>query len=59
MKLSNQALGALMLTLQKGLIEQIDVTDILRGLEFFETINGDLEVKNPPTFKIAQEAENA
>ena len=57
MKLSNQALGAVMLALQKGLLNQIDVTGILRDFDFFETINGDLEVKNPPTFEVKPEEE--
>ena len=52
MKLSNQALGAVMMTLQKGLLNQIDVTGILRDLDFFETVHGELDVKNPPTFEI-------
>jgi hypothetical protein len=57
MKLSNQALGAVMLTLQKGLLDQIDVTGILRNLDFFETVHGELDVKNPPTFEIASQEE--
>ena len=32
MKLSNQALGALMMALQKSLLEQSDVTETLREL---------------------------
>jgi len=59
MKLSNQALGAVMLALQKGLLDQIDVTGILREFEFFETATGDLEVKNPPSFEITTEESDA
>jgi len=57
MKLSNQALGAVMMTLQKGLLDQVDVTGILRDLDFFETVRGELDVKNPPTFEITPQEE--
>ena len=52
MKLSNQALGAVMFALQKGMLEKVDVTGILRSFDFYETVHGDLDVKNPPTFHI-------
>ena len=32
MKLSNQALGAIMMALQKSLIEQSDITPVLKGM---------------------------
>jgi len=51
MKLSNQAIGAVMLTLQKGILEQIDVTEILQEFDLVETTEG-LVVNNPPTFEI-------
>ena len=48
MKLSNQAVGALLLTLQKCLSEQTDITDLLSdwdlGIE-----NDEIVVLNPPT----------
>jgi hypothetical protein len=47
MKLSNQALGALMLALQKSLLEQSDIVPTLQGFEFEEK-NGELVVLNPP-----------
>jgi len=34
MKLSNQALGAIMLALQKSLMEQSDITETLKGFNF-------------------------
>ena len=46
-KLSNQAIGALMLALQKGIMEQTDITDLLQSLEFFDSVDG-LIVENPP-----------
>ena len=54
MKLSDQALGALMLALQKSLIEQSDIVSHLR--EFNLVVDADnhsqLIVTNPPTFKM-------
>ena len=50
MKLSNQALSALMMALQKSLLEQSDITETLKGFEFQNTENG-LMVKNPPIVK--------
>tara|TARA_R110002020_G_scaffold46307_2_gene131841 strand:- start:348 stop:527 length:180 start_codon:yes stop_codon:yes gene_type:complete len=59
MKLSNQALGAIMMALQKGVIEQTDITGLLRDFDFYETENDELEVKNPPTFHINANEEDA
>ena len=54
MKLSNQAMGALMLALQKCLMEQSDITEILKDFNF--VTGGDLQdelyVLNPPTVKV-------
>tara|TARA_R100000152_G_C6552599_1_gene26535 strand:- start:95 stop:316 length:222 start_codon:yes stop_codon:yes gene_type:complete len=50
MKLSNQALSALMMALQKSLLEQSDITETLKNFEFHNTENG-LMVKNPPIVK--------
>ena len=47
MKLSDQAVGSIMLALQKGIIEQIDITDILKNFEIFQSVDG-LVVQNPP-----------
>ena len=55
MKLSNQALGAIMMALQKSLMEQSDITDILKTLEFDLNENEELVVENPPTLKFANE----
>ena len=49
MSLSNQALSCVMLSLQKCLLEQSDITEILKALEF--KINEDtneLVILNPP-----------
>ena len=50
MKLSNQALGAVMMALQESLLNQIDIVPILRGFELEEGDDG-LIVKNPPTVR--------
>lgn len=50
MKLSDQAMGAIMMALQKSLLEQSDIIPVLKGMKFEEMDNGQLMVKNPPTF---------
>jgi len=47
MQLSNQALGAVMMALQKSLMEQSDITPVLQSFVFTETTDG-LVVENPP-----------
>jgi len=51
MKLSNQALGAVMMALQKSLLEQSDIVPVLQGFELQEQ-GGELVVTNPPTVKL-------
>lgn len=49
MTLSNQALSCVMLSLQKCLLEQSDITEILKGLEFKVNIDtNELVIMNPP-----------
>ena len=50
-KLSNQALGAIMMALQKSLMEQSDITSVLKSMEFDLMDNGELLIKNPPIVK--------
>lgn len=52
MKLSNQAAGALMMTLQKCLMEQSDIMPLLEDLNFEAGEDGELVVLNPPTLSI-------
>lgn len=52
MKLSNQALGALMMALQKSLLEQTDIVPILKNFDFQVDEEECLAVLNPPNFKI-------
>tara|TARA_R100000664_G_C2743359_1_gene131549 strand:+ start:1121 stop:1342 length:222 start_codon:yes stop_codon:yes gene_type:complete len=54
MKLSNQALGALMMALQKSLMEQSDITETLKAFDFQDSPDG-LLIKNPPTVKFNHE----
>ena len=55
MKLSNQAMGAIMMALQKSLMEQSDIVPTLKGFEFEISKEGELNVKNPPSFTVAKE----
>lgn len=47
MQLSNQAVGAIMLALQKSLMEQSDIVPVIREFSLVETDDG-LVVTNPP-----------
>ena len=51
MKLSNQAVGAIMMALQKSLMEQTDIVPTLQGMSFVMMDDGELLVENPPTVK--------
>ena len=60
MKLSKQAMGTLMMALQKSLLEQSDITETLENLEFIpaaedEGEEPELYVKNPPIVKFSHE----
>lgn len=48
MKLSNQAIGAIMMALQKSLMEQTDIVPMLKEMNFVEMDDGELLVENPP-----------
>ncbi len=56
MKLSNQALGAIMMALQKSLSEQSDIVPVLQSFNFAtnESSQSELIVTNPPSFKVEQ-----
>jgi hypothetical protein len=57
MKLSDQALSAIMVALQKSLMEQSDIVPVLKSFNFVKTEDtkrwgtkgGELSVENPPT----------
>jgi len=60
MILSDQALGAVMMALQKSLLEETDIVPVLKSFNF--VVQGEsqdeLIVTNPPTFKM-DEADEA
>jgi len=54
-KLSNQALGAVMMALQESLLNELDIVPILKSFELTESEDG-LVVTNPPTVRVSNEA---
>ena len=58
MTLSNQAVGALMMALQRSLMEQSDIVPVLTSMNFVanpDDSTGDtLVVTNPPTIDLSQ-----
>ena len=60
MKLSKQAMGSLMMALQKSLMEQSDITETLEKMDFVPAADEagtepELYVKNPPIVKFDNE----
>jgi flagellar assembly factor FliW len=53
-QLSDQALGAIMMALQKSLLEQSDIVPTLKDMKFRESEMG-LVVMNPPLVKFGYE----
>ena len=57
MKLSNQAIGALMMALQKSLMEQSDIVPVLQNMNFqvddTDSSQSTLMVTNPPVVSLA------
>ena len=51
MKLSNQAVGAVMMALQKSLMEQSDIVPVLRGFKLEVDDMGEVVITNPPIVK--------
>tara|TARA_Y100000590_G_scaffold470147_2_gene662315 strand:- start:948 stop:1151 length:204 start_codon:yes stop_codon:yes gene_type:complete len=54
MKLSDQSVGAVMMALQKSLMEQSDIVPVLREFKFKLSEEG-LVVLNPPLVKFNEE----
>ena len=50
-KLSNQALGAIMMALQNSLLTQTDIVPVLKAFELFVGPDGELVVSNPPSVR--------
>jgi hypothetical protein len=55
--LSDQAVGALMMALQKSLMEQSDITPVIKGFQVQIDDAGQLVVVNPPTFEAKTQGE--
>tara|TARA_R110000765_G_scaffold344568_1_gene434803 strand:- start:146 stop:358 length:213 start_codon:yes stop_codon:yes gene_type:complete len=56
MKLSTQAIGALLMTVQRCLAEQEDITDLLSDWEI-EVKDDEVWVMNPPTVRPSEPSE--
>ena len=55
LKLSDEALGAIMMALQKSLMEQSDIVPVLKGFNFKANDKEELFVMNPTLFKMNNE----
>ena len=56
MKLSNQALGAVMMALQNSILNETDIVPILQSFDFVvEGEEEELVVTNPPTVDVPEE----
>ena len=55
LKLSNQAMGAVMMALQESLMIQLDIVPILKGFKLENTTEG-LVVTNPPTVRVSDDS---
>jgi len=53
-KLSDQAIGAVMMALQKSLLEQSDIVPVLQNFKIQVDDSGQLVVMNPPTFEVPE-----
>ena len=56
MNMSDQAVGAVMMALQKSLMEQSDIVPVLKGFKFKLSDQG-LAVMNPPIVKFNEETQ--
>ena len=56
LKLSDQALGAIMMALQESLLNQLDIVPILKGFELREGNDG-VTVMNPPSVRFTDNSE--
>tara|TARA_R100000664_G_scaffold34089_1_gene53889 strand:+ start:471 stop:656 length:186 start_codon:yes stop_codon:yes gene_type:complete len=57
LKLSDEALGAVMMALQKSLLEQSDIVPVLKNFNFKVNEESELYVMNPPIVKFNNEDE--
>ena len=54
LKLSDQSLGAIMMSLQKSLLEQSDIVPVLKGFNFKINEKKELYIVNPPIVKFEE-----
>ena len=54
MKLSNQALGAVMMALQSSILNETDIVPILQSFDFVVGDNEELIVLNPPKVEVPE-----
>ena len=54
MFLHDQAVGAIMMALQKSLMEQSDIVPVFKGMKFKLSDDG-LMIMNPPIVKLSEE----
>ena len=52
--LSNEALGSIMLALQKSLLEQSDIVPTLKNFQFKVDDKNELYIMNPPILKLPE-----
>ena len=57
-KLSNQAVGAIMMALQKCLMDQTDIVPVLQGFNIQIDDAGQLVVVNPPMVEVKKQAKS-
>ena len=55
LKLSDEALGAVMMALQRSLLEQSDIVPVLKGFDFKVDDKNELYVMNPPLVKFNED----
>ncbi len=66
MKLSNQAIGAIMMALQNSLLEQSDIVPVLKNFNLVKspetsrwgTKEGEINVENAPVVRIGNASQN-
>ena len=58
MRLSDQALGAIMLALQNSLMNQTDIVPVLKGFNLILNENEEITVINPPVIDMLEKSES-
>ena len=57
LKLSDEAVGAVMLALQNSLMEQSDIVPVLKGFDLRVNDKKELYIMNPPIVKLEEDYE--